>query len=144
MMRAIDIIYAKGHPNILATHKTTFEITKEKYLTKKGDCIIGVNANKSTLDLDPLLKKLIKTQNSKITLILESGNIIEEVHGMGDPRLTLDNSTSIVIRKSNYISDRTLMINADKAAINIRRDLIEHLRKPNTVLKITIIAEVIP
>ncbi|MEM3832188.1 MAG: DUF371 domain-containing protein [Thermoprotei archaeon] len=144
MMHAIDVIYAKGHPNILATHRTTFEITKEKYLTKRGNCIIGIDANKSVLDLDPLLKKLIRTENSKIILLLESNNVIEEVHGKGSSKLTLNNPASIVIRKSNYISDRTLMINADKAAADIRRDLIEHLRKPNSLLKITVIAEVIP
>lgn len=143
-MQAIDIVYARGHPNILATHKTTFEITKEEHLTKRGDCIIGVRANKSVLDLNPNLKKLIKIPNSRITVMLELNDIIEEVHGMGDPRLTLDNPTSIVIRKSNYISDRTLMIYADKAAIDIRRDLIELLRNADSLLKITIIVEAAP
>ncbi|RLG64278.1 DUF371 domain-containing protein, partial [archaeon] len=30
---AKDIIVAYGHPNIKATHKTTFEVTKDTYLT---------------------------------------------------------------------------------------------------------------
>ena len=36
---------ARGHENIRGVHKTTFEFTKEKELTLKGDCIIGVNAD---------------------------------------------------------------------------------------------------
>ncbi len=141
-MRAIEIIYARGHPNILATHKSTFEITKENYLTKRGDCIIGINANKSVSDLSQSLKEIIKRSQSKITLILESGGIRDEVHGSGDPKLMLSNPISIVVRKSSHISDRTLMIHSDKAAIDIKRDLINVLRNSEALLKITIIAEV--
>lgn len=141
-MRVVEIIYARGHPNILATHKSTLEITKENYLTKRGDCVIGINADKSVSDLNPVLKKIIKMPQSKITLILESEGIKDEIHGSGDPRLTLSNPLSMVIRKSGYISDRTLMIYSDKAAIDIRRDLINVLRDVKSLLKVTIIAEV--
>lgn len=141
-MRAIDTIYARGHPNILATHKSTLEITKENYLTKRGDCVIGISANKSVADLNPVVKEIIKTPRSKITLILESEGIRDEVHGSGDPRLILSNPISMVVRKSSYISDRTLIIYSDKAAIDIRRDLINVLRDIRSLLKVTIIAEV--
>ena len=36
---------AFGHKNITANHKTTLEFTKENSVTKKGDCIIGVNSD---------------------------------------------------------------------------------------------------
>ena len=36
---------AYGHPNILGTHKTTFEFTKDNELTLNGDCIVGVKAD---------------------------------------------------------------------------------------------------
>jgi hypothetical protein len=41
-----------GHPNVLGLHKRTIEITKDDYLTERGDCIIGINSNKSCNDLD--------------------------------------------------------------------------------------------
>ena len=34
-----------GHENITAKHKTTLEFTKDKDLSLKGDCIVGVNAD---------------------------------------------------------------------------------------------------
>ena len=36
---------AYGHKNILATHKTTIEFTKDKELSLKGNCIVGVRAD---------------------------------------------------------------------------------------------------
>ena len=47
----IDKITAFGHPNIVANHKTTLEFTKEKHLSPKGDCIVGINANKSIKEI---------------------------------------------------------------------------------------------
>ena len=40
----IEEIEFNGHPEVRGEHKTTMEITTEKHLTEKGDCIIGVNA----------------------------------------------------------------------------------------------------
>ncbi|MEM2131517.1 MAG: DUF371 domain-containing protein, partial [Candidatus Woesearchaeota archaeon] len=34
-----------GHENLLGNHKNSFEFTKEKELTKRGNCIIGVMAD---------------------------------------------------------------------------------------------------
>ena len=45
-----------GHPNISADHKTTLEFTKDKELTKKGNCIVGVNSDFSFSEIKNLLK----------------------------------------------------------------------------------------
>ena len=34
-----------GHENILSTHKTTIEFTKDSELTLDGDCILGIKAD---------------------------------------------------------------------------------------------------
>ena len=44
-----EYIEAKGHPNISAKNKKTFEITKENWLTERGDCIVAVGANSYAL-----------------------------------------------------------------------------------------------
>ena len=36
---------------ITATHTTSFEITKERHLTAKGDCILAVDSSKGAADL---------------------------------------------------------------------------------------------
>ena len=49
---------AYGHPYITATHKNTFEFTREKHLTLKGDCIIGVNVDYTLAELQKLSGKI--------------------------------------------------------------------------------------
>jgi hypothetical protein len=43
-MRIFEKIEAWGHPNVSANNRTTFEVTKEDHLTRRGDCIIAINA----------------------------------------------------------------------------------------------------
>ncbi|RLF17024.1 MAG: DUF371 domain-containing protein, partial [Thermoprotei archaeon] len=40
-MEIVEEIIAWGHPNIRALHRSTMEITKEPYVTPRGDCIIA-------------------------------------------------------------------------------------------------------
>ena len=51
ILTVIERIYAWGHENIMCTHRTTIEITRDKNMSKRGDCIIGVNASKACIDL---------------------------------------------------------------------------------------------
>ncbi|MEM5832867.1 MAG: DUF371 domain-containing protein, partial [Candidatus Aenigmatarchaeota archaeon] len=52
------------------------------------------------------------------------------------PALKLTNDKSIVIRKSDYIDDRTAAILSTKAAIDIDRRIIEKLKNENKQFKI--------
>jgi len=108
-MTVLDKIYAYGHENILCSHKTTIEFTKDKYLTKKGNCIIGINASKACYDLDPKLKEAIINEK-KVKVILEVNNIKDYFYGFGHKNLRLLNKKDMVFRKSNYICDRTVLI----------------------------------
>ncbi|MHA1797424.1 MAG: DUF371 domain-containing protein [Candidatus Helarchaeota archaeon] len=139
MIFQIDSFYANGHANISGKHKTTIEFTKERHVTSKGDCIIGINATKSLLDLNPKLKNLIRSKR-KITCLLQIDGLKEKIIGWGHPDLSLTNPISMVIRKSNYICGRTLMIGANKAARDINREIIERLKNPNSKMKIIISA----
>ena len=138
-MVVVDVLYAKGHPNIKATHKTTLEITKEEYITPRGDCIIAINATKAVKDLDPVLKSIIRRNDAIIIVVLETDNLKDVVLAMGSQELLLSNDNKIIIRKSTYIEPATLGIRSNKAARDIDRRLIERLKNPDTVLKIKII-----
>ena len=80
-----EVIF-EGHPNVQSLHPRTIEITKDKNLTLKGDCIIGVNANKSCKDLLPKIKEKIKKNNSsiEIELIVEPYSFIIKGSGNED------------------------------------------------------------
>ena len=45
-----------GHENIASKHKTTLEFTKDKELGLEGDCIVGVKADFSLLQLKKFIK----------------------------------------------------------------------------------------
>ncbi len=132
-MIKLDEITAFGHEMILGKHKTTIEITKENFLTKKGDCIIAVNANKACFDLNEKTKNILKN-NKKIVFEIEVNGKKDYITAYGSEDLILKNKTSIVIRKSSFIDDRTIAIKANKSAIDIRRDIIEELKNSNSKL----------
>lgn len=127
-----------GHPNITSKHRTTFEFTKDESIGITADCIIGVKSPVSMDNIPQEICKSIKEDNKLITLKLETENAVDEIKGYGHHELTLNHPTDMVIRKSEFKCGRTLMINADKAAKDLKTELIEDL-KDSKQLKITII-----
>ena len=137
-MKFIETIVACGHENIQSTNKTTFEITKETHLTKRGDCIVSVGANKGAIDLSSEFKEAAKTEHARMTIKIETDGETEIITAWGSPRLSFTHSTDLVVRKSDYVCSRTLAIRADKAAQDISRRLVEKLRNPRQRVKITL------
>jgi hypothetical protein len=116
-----------GHRNITATHKTTFEITKSKSLSKRGDCIIGVAADKACADLDQRVKDALR-KGGVVYLTICIGDLSFKVRAEGSPQLTLTDEEDIVVRRSSYTCPRTLAVRADAAACDIPRSLVNLLR----------------
>jgi len=140
-MRLVETICAQGHPNVLGTHKTTFEVTKDSKLSKRGNCVIGVNADRAADDFEFEFKEACRREEAKITVRLEAAGIIEMIHGLGSRRLNFTHPKEIVGRKSMHTSDRTIMVRADKAASDLNRELIAALRSSNTKLNVQITVE---
>ncbi|MGD2250647.1 MAG: DUF371 domain-containing protein [Candidatus Methanofastidiosia archaeon] len=134
-------ITAYGHPNILATHPTTLEVTTESFVTKKGDCIIGVKASHSVADIRDTLLPL---KGSHIDITFSVQNITETVTGFLHPDLLFTNTISMVLRKSSFICPRTLVVHADKAAQDLSRTLVEKMRHHTQKMVIHITPHVNP
>ena len=81
-----DEIKFYGHPNVLATHPRTIEITKDNYLTKEGNCIVGINANKACNEIDPKLRNLITKDNIPIKFEIIVGTLSFEINGFGNSK----------------------------------------------------------
>ncbi|MCD6127859.1 MAG: DUF371 domain-containing protein [Methanomicrobia archaeon] len=120
------IIKAYGDPNIRATHKTTIEITKDDHLTERGDCILGIRADRGLKDIKNFLDS---HKGKKLIVEFTVDDLSDRVTGYLDPRLSFLDERDIVIRKSSYICKRTLMINADKSAAEIDRSIVRKLRE---------------
>lgn len=137
--RIIEEIYARGHENITAKHRTTLEITRDKELTPRGDCIVGVKAEKSVRDLNQEVKSRIRNgAELKLSLILPDYNEKIEFRAYGDKNLDLSHPSDVVIRKSTYTCPRTLAVRSEISASEINRDFVELLKDRKTVIVLRI------
>ena len=50
-------------------------ITKEKHLSKAGDCIVAIDADKAPADLSQAFKEKLKAENAKLTITIEADGI---------------------------------------------------------------------
>jgi len=137
-----ETIVGYGHKNIQATHKTTLEFTKDAHLSKKGDCIVAVAADKALIDLSAEFKENLRKPHAKLIILIEADGIIEQINAHGSPQLILTHPTDMVVRKSDYVCNRTLAVHADKAAQDLSKALVEKLKTPQQKVKITLIARV--
>ena len=138
-MKAVTVIFlAHGHNNVIATHKTTFEVTKETELSKHGDCIVAIQSTKAAVDLPPNFKEAARKDGAIIIITIEADELKETIRAQGNPQLQFTHPTDLVVRKSDYICGRTLAIGADKASIDFSRKLVLKLKNPNQTVKVTV------
>lgn len=141
MPKATEVIHAMGHENIQASHPTTLMFTKEPRLSKNGDCIVAVAADKAPSDLSPQFKDALREPNAKLTITLEADGAVQQIAASGSPKLVLTHSADMVVRKSDYVSDRTLAVHADKASNDLPRPFVAKLQNPKQHVKITLSVE---
>lgn len=113
--------FARGHENITANHQTTLEITKDKEITLSGDCIVGVDSDFNSDEL----KKFVM-ENERAIVILEAGGFKEEI--CGEINKEFSDKKEIVLRKTDFKSERTLMINCDKSAYEISPEFVNEIK----------------
>lgn len=128
-----ETVLFRGHPMVRSLHPTTIEVTTEEHLTPRGDCIIGVGASKGCAQLSETLKQALRREGSRVTIGLRAGGQRFDLTAQGDPGLALSHPGDIVIRKSRFVSDRTLAVGASSAAKDIPRQLVASFRDPRTV-----------
>ncbi|MWG35264.1 DUF371 domain-containing protein [Halomarina oriensis] len=119
--------HARGHEHVRAAHESTFELTSDDWLTPAGDCIVGVEADTTPADLPGAFVEACRDEAARITVELAVDGVDHAVTGRGDPDLTFEGDRSMVFRTSGYVDDRTVMVDADAAATDLDRDLVEAL-----------------
>lgn len=122
-----ETVSARGHEHVQATHASTFEVTTDDYLTPAGDCILAVEADRSPADFADAFLAACRDPDARITATVEAGGHRERVVGRGHPDLTFDSDCSAVCRTSDYVDDRTVMVEAERAATDLDRDLVAAL-----------------
>jgi hypothetical protein len=126
-MEVQEIIHCRGHPLVIGNHPTTFEVTREDHLTKNGNCIIGISADKGCGGLSAAFKKVLANDDAILTTRLSSGDVTVEVTSHGSSRFTLDHPTDMVWRRSSFVCGRTIGILSDHVAADLPKALIVNL-----------------
>jgi hypothetical protein len=148
---------AYGHENITAKHRTTLEFTKDKELSRRGTCIAGVRADFSISQLKKFIKSL---KNNKIRIIIEidikrtvkcpliknqlllknkkthTKRLKEVIHAEINPEFNSENE--MVVRKSDFKDGRTFALRADKASLDLSRELVAHLGNAEQEIRVAI------
>ncbi|MFA4861090.1 DUF371 domain-containing protein [Methanoregula sp.] len=126
-MEATEIIRCRGHPLVLGTHPTTFEVTCEDHLTASGNCIIGIGADRGCAGLSPEFKSMLAHDDTILKTRLECNGVLAEIRSFGSSQMTLDHPTDMVWRKSTFVCGRTIGIQSDAVALTLPRDLVRNL-----------------
>ena len=133
--------YARGHPAVSSTHPTTLELTKEVDLSKNGDCIIAVGSSVGLRDLPEPMKNALSSEACRACLTLKLDAHRFTIEGRGSRGLTFSHPTDIVVRKSSFVSDRTLMVRANRAAADLPRSLVDLLQDPGRKVLVELAVE---
>jgi hypothetical protein len=135
-----DEVIFYGHPNVQSLHAKTIEITKEEHMTLRGDCIIGVRADKACAGLDEALKHKLRSNSAIVRIEVIVGTESFLITGVGDERLNLLSSQDIVIRKTNFVCPRTMSVRCDKASLELPRKMVKMLqdRDRKAIFRITV------
>ena len=128
---ACETVRARGHKNVKATHRSTFEVTSDCDLTPAGDCIIAVCADRWPAGFNREFKEAAARDDAKITAEVHCLGHKDIVQGWGSSKMTFEDRRSMVFRVSDFVCGRTVMINADKAARGLNRELIKALADGN-------------
>ena len=124
----IEKIVSYGHENITATHTSTLEITTDSHLTLSGDCIVGTSASHPPSKFSTNFIQACQKPGAIIKADFQSGKHKQSIIGHGHPDLTFSSNNSAVIRTSNYIDDRTIIIHSDTPANNLNRKIVSALK----------------
>lgn len=120
-------LQARGHEHVSAAHESTFEVTSDEFLTPAGDCIVGIESDAVPAEFPPAFVASCQSVEATITIDLEADGHTDRVVARGDPALTFDSDRSLVVRTSDYVDDRTVAVEADAAAADLDRALIDAL-----------------
>lgn len=143
ILKATETIHCRGHKNVTGIHRSTFEITKEPEISKKGTCIIGVSSDKGAKDLSNEFKRILADDRSELTTVFEVEGFRFDVRSTGSEGITLEHETDIVWRRSAFVCGRTIGIYSDCTATLIPRDIIEKIQG-DAEIKVTLTARLNP
>jgi 16S rRNA (cytidine1402-2'-O)-methyltransferase len=118
----------RGHPNIVATHDKTLELTREAEISRRATCVLGV----ASAHDDAALRAL----RGRVEVTLECDDARDEFTATISPFFLGD--SSLVFRRGAGLRATTLAFDASKTAAAIDRALVARLAASERELRVTI------
>ncbi len=84
------------------------------------------------------IKRHLSGENGRGRLTIRVREMSFSVEGASAQGLTFDNPRDIVVRKSGFVSDRTLMVYSNKSAIDVPRKIVSMLQNSDERVTIEI------
>jgi hypothetical protein len=128
-MKKTVVFRCRGHRNVTALHPTTFEITTEDQLSVRGDCIIGIAAERGLPGISAEFRRILSRDNAHLVTRLKCEDQEVLVQSQGSGAMALDHPSDFVWRKGSFVCSRTVGIRSDTAARDLPRELISLLRQ---------------
>lgn len=122
-----QVVSARGHEHVAATHESTVEVTSDDYLTPAGDCILGISADRVPADFPAEFVDACRDPDARIVATLAADGHRQRIRGSGHPDLSFASRRGLVCRTSTHVDDRTVMVGADAAAADVDRGLVSAL-----------------
>jgi len=77
----IEVVHARGHPNVTGSHRSTLEVTRDTEMSKTADCIVAVGADKGAASLSEPFRRAAARDDAFITCTIEAGGARDTVTG---------------------------------------------------------------
>jgi hypothetical protein len=122
-----EYITAYGHPNVTATHRTTFEVTKEGSFHVQAIALLRWMQIRVPGILSRRFRDVLQHPKSRLDTTIRCGPYEVHVSSRGDPALSLTHVTDLVWRRSSFTCDRTVGICSDYTACDLPREMIDLL-----------------
>jgi len=122
-----EVVRARGHGHVAGTHASTVEVTADDYLTPAGDCIVGIEADRTPADFGADFVAACQRTEARIEATFVVDGLEDRLVGRGHPDLTFESDRSLVGRTSEYVDDRTIAVGMDGAARDLDREIIDRL-----------------
>jgi len=121
-----EVVQAHGHEHVAGAHASTLELTTDDYLTPAGTASsaskqTGRRRTSTASSWEPAATRRPKSRSSSRPTATRHRD------GAGTLDLEFTNERSFVARTSTYVDDRTVLVDADKAAADVDRDLVDAL-----------------
>jgi 16S rRNA (cytidine1402-2'-O)-methyltransferase len=120
----------RGHPNVVATHDKTLEVTRDADISRRATCVVGV----ASAHDDRALLAL----RGRVEISLECEGASDTFSATMSPFFLGD--SSLVFRRGAGLRGRTIAFEASKTAATIDRALVERLGSSERTLNVTITA----